>query len=202
MVKRMIVKIDEKNALAARNVSHPAPRVLLKSSMEKRRFYLKNDVTAWVSVVASVPRIQFQLKKDIQLSLIEKKQKFKQRKKYIYPPFFLRNRRKHKLPPVSQTQKGKSLGLYSFPSKANPWVIFIQIWSPKLRLWINFSYYPFSLSLSPDLKTQVLLYLRISSPSTMIWPIIYSQVLFCFSPLLAQATCSEHILCKKYMWVS
>jgi hypothetical protein len=44
MVKRMIVKLDEKNAHAAGNVSHPAPRM------------------------------QLQLKKDIASSLIEKKE--------------------------------------------------------------------------------------------------------------------------------
>ena len=49
MVKRMIIKIDEKNVQVAENVLRPAPKVLLKSLMGKQKSYLKNFATVWVS---------------------------------------------------------------------------------------------------------------------------------------------------------
>ncbi|ERR1035437_2967567 len=64
----------KKNAQAVGNVSHPAQRVLFKSSTEKLGFYPRSSVMAWVSALNSVLRVQSQLKKDIPSNLIEKKQ--------------------------------------------------------------------------------------------------------------------------------
>jgi hypothetical protein len=73
--------LTKKNEQAVGNVSHPVQRVLLKSLTGKRRFYPKNSVTAWVSALESVLRVQSQLKKDIPSNLIEKRQQLNPRKK-------------------------------------------------------------------------------------------------------------------------